>query len=770
MLNSNKYIDYGVVKWYNSDKKFGIVISAYHNEIFLTNFKNNQAISEGDKIVISQINERKNKSGKYEISKFKLIDTVGLFNLITKEPEFLCRTQENIKWFLANINEQILEIILDSKEKEWTFSDGFKSYLVSSYNGTNHKQKIQDLLLSIWIENSNNTFDSIFESMLTKYDINISKILNKSMLWLHEPAFVKFITNSWNKKVVNHNRTICLHILIKNSSKNEYNSEIRWIVKNGNPEFLSKILNLKSLYSDENFLTDIKQRRQFIDVKTFSRFLLDFYNENYIEKAFNEDIKWLIIHCPNEFFEEVVNFCSRYFSNNEEYINYLLDLSHYGAGIEKPLKQIVDSKKIAIIGNVFFTLWSNQENKTFDSYAKWIIVNGDNQAVNKLLASQGEVWLENNDFLDLLLMPEFYYQKYPKREVIRRIVAVRKKLENDRITQAYFDNEPIGVLNKVLIQKSNYSLELLNNYYIALFPENNINFYNTYIRNKVWKSDYKASYVNQKLTEIEQKYKNLFLNEIKTKSTNLIERKNKRKTTYSATDLANFTFCPASYFLSQTFCLDFSNQDNVIVGINEHEKQRLKSTLKLNDYETFQWNGYSELFQRLNNDFSRLKHSKCINEGHGSDEPQILYSKNKVLCGIPDYIFEDDKGKFAVEEKYTTKKIENFRKIYDSHKIQALTYLYGLDIFDEVYVIYWFLKSDSYGNHTLHDYRLYKLIKNNANRLFLLETYNSVDKTQNKGEEYAFSVNYRKCVKCSCFSYCDYRKEKDTSIKIKIAP
>ena len=163
-----------------------------------------------------------------------------------------------------------------------------------------------------------------------------------------------------------------------------------------------------------------------------------------------------------------------------------------------------------------------------------------------------------------------------------------------------------------------------------------------------------------------------------------------------------------------------------------------------------------------------MKHSKCINEGHGSDEPQILYSKNKVLCGIPDYIFEDDKGKFAVEEKYTTKKIENFRTIYDSHKIQALTYLYGLDIFDEVYVIYWFLKSDSYGNNTLHDYRLYKLIKNNANRLFLLETYNSVDKTQNKGEECAFRINYRKCVKCSCFSYCDYRKEKETTIKIKI--
>lgn len=770
MLDSNKYIDYGVVKWYDSYKKFGIVISAYHNEIFLTNFKNNQAISEGNKIIISQINERKNKPGQYEISEFKLTDTVGLFNIISKEPQFLSKTQENIKWFLANVDEQILEVILDSKEKDWIYNDGFIHYLVSSYNGTKHKQEIQDLLFSIWIENSNNTFDSIFESLLTRYDINISKFLIKSMLWLYEPAFIKLITSSWNKKALDHNSNICQHILIKNSSNNEYNSEIRWIVKNGNPKFLSRILNIKSLYSEENFLSDIKQRRQFVDVKTFSRFLLDYYCENYNEKVFNEDIKWLIIHCPIELFEEVINFCSMHFSNNEEYLNYLLDLSHHNARIEKSSKQIVDSNKISLIENIFFNLWSNQENKTFDSYAKWIIINGSVQIVNKLLAIQGKVWLENNDFLDLLLTPDFYYLTYPKKEIIKRIINERKYLEYDKITQTYFDNEPIEVLNKVLIQKSNYSLELLNNYYIALFPENNINFYSTYVRNKDWKSDYKATYINQNLAEIEEKYKNLFLNEIKTKSTNLIERKNKRKTTYSATDLANFTFCPASYFLTQTFCLDFSNQDNVIVGINEHEKQRLKSTLKLNDYETFQWNGYSELFQRLNNDFSRLKHSKCINEGHGSDEPQILYSKNKVLCGIPDYIFEDDKGKFAVEEKYTTKKIENFTTIYDSHKIQALTYLYGLDIFDEVYVVYWFLKSNNYGNYTLYGYRLYKLIKNDANRLFLLETYNSVDKTQNKGEEYAYSVNYRKCVKCSCFSYCDYRKEKDTSIKIKIAP
>jgi hypothetical protein len=212
-----------------------------------------------------------------------------------------------------------------------------------------------------------------------------------------------------------------------------------------------------------------------------------------------------------------------------------------------------------------------------------------------------------------------------------------------------------------------------------------------------------------------------------------------------------------------TFChkydLNIEEQENVFIGLNEHNKQKL---LRLSDRTKPENEKINLNFKNFYSDFSRIMKATPISQGHGSTNPVIYYSKKGKLSGIPDYIFKDDHSCFAVEEKYTFKKFEELKELYFSHKIQAITYLYGLDefSFSEVFVIYWFVNKDENGNHKIENYRIFSVKRTESNKKAIVNTFNSVDGID-VNQTYAIpnnSINYNKCIRCNYFKICDYKK------------
>jgi len=219
----------------------------------------------------------------------------------------------------------------------------------------------------------------------------------------------------------------------------------------------------------------------------------------------------------------------------------------------------------------------------------------------------------------------------------------------------------------------------------------------------------------------------------------------------------------------RVFKIDIKEQENVFLGIQEHEKQRLLSLSEGKNIRYYQNQIVSPTFYQ---DFNRILTADCISQGHNVINPTKYFSKKGKLTGIPDYIFQDFNGSFAVEEKYTTKSFEELTEPYKNHKIQALVYLYLCELdmfkFNEVYLIYWFIERRN-GEYYVYNYRLFKLTRSKDHEIMILDVFNKLESIQNR-EAIEFPVNdlnYRKCVKCNYFPYCEYKKGVNSIIKLE---
>ena len=219
--------------------------------------------------------------------------------------------------------------------------------------------------------------------------------------------------------------------------------------------------------------------------------------------------------------------------------------------------------------------------------------------------------------------------------------------------------------------------------------------------------------------------------EIDLKMNGKYTQKNSSLNYISATDIANFTYCPVSFAISKTF--ELPKLESAILGTSQHEKHTLINYLRPFKVTEFVFTNTDDLpeeievektlsFTRFITDdnksfFEELTQSSIIFYGHDNNESKNKFFKSITgnFVGQPDYIFKNGLNNdiFVVEEKfqfipkdpstYTNnyhtdeeeqkiikKKREN-TQFFSNHINQLSSYIYGISEYEIKYgyLVYW---------------------------------------------------------------------------------
>jgi CRISPR/Cas system-associated exonuclease Cas4 (RecB family) len=165
------------------------------------------------------------------------------------------------------------------------------------------------------------------------------------------------------------------------------------------------------------------------------------------------------------------------------------------------------------------------------------------------------------------------------------------------------------------------------------------------------------------------------------------QKEYKASTFISATDIANYSYCPAAYAISKTFALPAT--EAAVTGTKLHNEVKLSSQYQgvlqgRRDYE----DTINQSF------FQEIRTSKIIHSGHSTQVKNFL-NRSESVVGNPDYIFQKRSGeKFMVEEKFLRKKTNT--PFYQNHVLQLATYLKYIEQHPAKYghLLYWFYEKN----------------------------------------------------------------------------
>jgi hypothetical protein len=218
----------------------------------------------------------------------------------------------------------------------------------------------------------------------------------------------------------------------------------------------------------------------------------------------------------------------------------------------------------------------------------------------------------------------------------------------------------------------------------------------------------------------------------------LKEFKLRNQTNYiSATDIANFTYCPVNFAISRTF--DFQRSTLAKIGSDQHNMHYLINYLRpfkvkvppdsLNEMESEYEDqlSFDSYENEVNREFvDKLKDSELIFTGHGETSNKTFFvGRKNNYAAQPDYIFRNKTTRqyFAVEEKFffdqdahsyffakrsynrgqryvekneysaTYQYVSERRKpfFFQNHQNQLRSYLYGIPKYELSfgYLVYW---------------------------------------------------------------------------------
>jgi CRISPR/Cas system-associated exonuclease Cas4 (RecB family) len=250
----------------------------------------------------------------------------------------------------------------------------------------------------------------------------------------------------------------------------------------------------------------------------------------------------------------------------------------------------------------------------------------------------------------------------------------------------------------------------------------------------------------------------------------------------SATDLANFTYCPVGYSLSKSF--QIPPLISAERGKTLHEEAwliRIKGFLESTELKTEvidsadQDNFYSTDSENITDIltpenipfFEDIKSAKLVYSGHSQTRDMKSYFKNDTFnfVGQPDYVFENKDGEtFIVEEKYKTMFGSGHDPLYSNHKIQLASYIYYLDELKASYgyLVYWVkqreVEEDGYINESRRCF-VKKIIKSVAVKEFLDNAYNDLVSYIEK-KYLCFNpegLSPTRCASCVFSMYCGHK-------------
>jgi hypothetical protein len=249
-----------------------------------------------------------------------------------------------------------------------------------------------------------------------------------------------------------------------------------------------------------------------------------------------------------------------------------------------------------------------------------------------------------------------------------------------------------------------------------------------------------------------------------------VSQKNATNDSYiSATDLANFDFCPASYAISKTWEVEPNLLS--IKGTQGHSQNRvlsLKETVS-SDYDPNE----TKLDPQVKTFLKDIKNSVVVYSGHNEKEKTKFFKNSKSnYIGQPDYIFDNGGCKFIVEEKFRFKGKNRNYSFSDSHKTQLYSYIFGLDEFEISYgyLIYWDYAEYDYFYDSPGDLKflqVLKLYKNESARKKLNSLYERINELKkNKTLNFDHTkLNPNKCASCVTGRLCGHKTGRYSSLE-----
>ncbi len=272
-----------------------------------------------------------------------------------------------------------------------------------------------------------------------------------------------------------------------------------------------------------------------------------------------------------------------------------------------------------------------------------------------------------------------------------------------------------------------------------------------------------------------------------------IKIKNVQQKHINATDLANYTFCPASFSISNTFEIEYpTGEKERLMGEKLHD--RLKLIKRVADYKSTGKIAH-ELFDEPI--VLEILKSENIYAGHRNDRKTFYNSELNIACE-PDYIFKDKNSNyFVVEEKFQYKRdpskatyddkwlewngfyserdhadrmqeIDNWNNakvyFYPNHQVQLITYLKSIIEYNLKYgyLVYWYY--DYRGNQEpyIHKVGTRKITLSDWSLNLFDKSYQGLKRLKaNKISSFATEgIKPNKCAACVVNKYCGHKNKK----------
>ncbi|MDP8267910.1 MAG: hypothetical protein P9L97_04200 [Candidatus Tenebribacter davisii] len=255
----------------------------------------------------------------------------------------------------------------------------------------------------------------------------------------------------------------------------------------------------------------------------------------------------------------------------------------------------------------------------------------------------------------------------------------------------------------------------------------------------------------------------------------------KNKSNYiSATDLANYTYCPVGYSIGKTFLTPKSLLGNI--GTKKHEEHRLIQFIKKRQIKTdfdiekkISDEKYKKIGQLITNDnksfFKDIDNSELIFSGHSDVDNDIKYfiNKERAFTGQPDYIFRNKEDKnFIVEEKFKNLKEANQIYFFRNHKVQLASYIYFINKFkiDYGYLVYWLY--DYKHDFEIKQCKILKINRTQKTKDFLFNAYSLVLKFNEKRflNINLDKLNPKKCANCVYVLLCCHKNKRINQVSL----
>jgi len=284
------------------------------------------------------------------------------------------------------------------------------------------------------------------------------------------------------------------------------------------------------------------------------------------------------------------------------------------------------------------------------------------------------------------------------------------------------------------------------------------------------------------------------------KNTDIIIRKSSFNKRIWATDLSNYTYCPASYVLGKSFEIQKpSGIEFTEIGKNLHEKLLLLNRVTQKNIIERKM----PLEQGISDNIisspllQKIISSRLIFSGHG--ENKVFVNEQENYSGSPDYIFQDEEGNyFAVEEKFhkirnpfkqTYKELieeydsdASFRRekwselqipFYKNHQVQLISYLNNIKQYHLKYgyLIYWFYDFE-YREPYVHREAVLEIKLDDQKKAYYSEAKTGIESIiKEKGSSFDIKkLNPKKCAGCVVNKYCAHKSGKFEHLKFPYDP